>query len=526
VDLHGKIVLPDGSPAVGYSISLSGEARNPYSTPHTSFHAQTGTGEEGTFQIEVVPGTLELRVFAPEENARFTLKPFKCIAQEDMEPLNITLEEGIPVRGRCVYENAAPAADHQVYFAYQVETEIDMPEIPHKSTITRSHYWSTRTNDNGEYTAYLLPGEYTVRHQTTYPHPLPGEYTEDETKITIAATDTEKQLDLTFPTPIFVETELADGSPVKQPVHCWFPDGENYTGSQAAIKMDGSFLFESATKEGTLYITTGGDGKYGTIEKITPEMFGTTQRFQLKPLESATVTLVDADNKPMVGRQVWLAVQETRPGNRTFLGASSQADTDAEGKATLFTFPGKRFVSLHLPGRSERAFLGTYGNDGYRIAREIDLAPGDTFDFGTIKLIRVFGKLPRGNIQINEMLGPDAPRHQDKQMVGHLWPTHGESEILLPPGYYRLGPDFVLTIGEEDKEIQIDFDADGQGGNASGGVGFFGVQKLRCQVRRLSQLTAYIHYEPRSGEGVTQGRPNTCPAFGYFLDHEHLHAYF
>ena len=110
-----------------------------------------------------------------------------------------------------------------------------------------------------------------------------------------------------------------------------------------------------------------------------------------------------------------------------------------------------------------------------------NLAPGENYDVGTVKLVRVFGTgLPRDGTQVDQMFPNDAgeyamrfPPHwrDDGRAVTILWAVDGEFETFLPPGYYRLGVGvrdgraqyFTLHVGEDAKSIQLDFDAEGNG---------------------------------------------------------------
>ena len=458
VDFRGKFVLPDGSPATGYGISLSGNI----GASHKPFFARTETGKDGTFQIEVVPDhELVMTIYAQDtDGQRFSLKPRIFVAQADMEPLNITLEEGVPVRGKIVFENGLPAAGCLLYFREQEPIGVIETQGENRSNTRKvSHFQSAKTDNNGEYVAYLLPGEYTT-------------HSRNET-IKIEKTDTEKRLDvLTFPTPIFIEMKLADGSSVESPyLDSWFPLNDSSARrdpGNTVVRVGDSFRFESAGTEGTLYIVDR-NARQGTIEKITPEMVGTTQHFQLKPMGSATVRFVDANNKPMSDKQVRPSYkhQDSTATRHTAYWSIFPGKTDTDGRVTFPVFSGKTSIALPLPDSgSGRPFPASVGGAGYRIDKELDLAPGENVDLGTVKLIRVFGssKHVMSNIQINEMRGPNTPIGEDRQMVSLVLIENGAYEILLPPGHYRFsGINYILSISEDSKDIQLDFDAAGQG---------------------------------------------------------------
>jgi hypothetical protein len=233
--------------------------------------------------------------------------------------------------------------------------------------------------------------------------------------------------------------------------------------------MGDVYAYESAGRGGMLYIADL-PSKQATIEEITPEMIGTTQHFKFKPMGSITATFVGADNKPMVNTRISLGYKHPRPSTVLYGGGwtFTYAETDTEGRATLPVLSGKTTVTLNVPySLSEQARRRHGIGTNFSIDKELDLAPGENLDIGTIKLIRVFGKMPEGmeNIQINGMNAPDSPRMNDREMVTILWADeNGEYDVLLPLGHYRFsGLDFTLSLNEESKDIQLNFDADKKG---------------------------------------------------------------
>jgi len=472
VDLRGKVLLPDGSPVAGRGISIHGF----FGDDPGSFFAMTETKKDGTFQIEVVPDQeLSVNVSTGNENdRRFSLKPFIVVAKEGMEPLILTLEEGIPVRGAAVYENGQPAENCLLYFRDKPLGVIKIQRKNGESTQNVAYRQHTKTDGKGEYEVYLLPGEY-----TTFSRSEP---------IIIETTDTEKHLDLlTFPTPIFVELESADGSLAQ--MHSiasdLFGNDSSSPHSESPIrrdpgnpfvKMGDVYAYESAGKEGTLFIVDNVN-KQGTVETITAEMVGTTQHFKLKPMGSVTATLVDSDNKPMVNMPTRLTYEHQHSGVSRHIQrwSCTHGETDAEGKVTLPVLSGKTSIALNLPYSLSEQARKRHSSKHCNIDKELELAPGENFDFGTIKLIRVFGKLSteRGNVQINGVDAPDSPIQNDRRAVTVLWADkNGDYDILLPPGHYRFhavtiiggrAVDYVLSISEESKEIHLDFDDEGKG---------------------------------------------------------------
>ena len=406
VVLRGRVLLPDGSPAARYYVQVQSVpflfhetmpemfARVPPGRSVTPMRIQGGgeTEADGTFEISpehtnLLPGTNTVvtvfdRFGRARNGNRFLSQPIVFVASEDMEPLEITLEEGIPVRGRFMSDLGddifEPAADRRLRFEQQVEPILgaDIPEMRMMlhSTIQRER---DRTRDTGEYEVFLLPGEYLFYEEV----PLRGRRTLQN--LTIAETDTEKRLDLIIPAPITVIPELQDGSPLQSLRYQFVNEHDTLTGS--LFGRDGSFRLESRRINtplgyGTLFIADP-VSRQGVIESIIPAMAGKTQRFKLRPMATVTATLVDAEGKPMtVASTDFVPAFGGPAGLLVFhngrVGYSDFVPIDSEGKVVWHIPHGKFFVKLR--------FLNTILPDAP--GWEIDVASGDTVDLGVIQI--------------------------------------------------------------------------------------------------------------------------------------------
>ena len=110
------------------------------------------------------------------------------------------------------------------------------------------------------------------------------------------------------------------------------------------------------------------------------------------------VTLVDVNGKPVVGEHVRLSIQFNKPGLSVSHGIN-YAVTDSDGKAVLRVAPGKIPVVLQLPGTFEQP-IPTGGKEiNYVIEQDLDLAPGETIDLGTVEMMPF---VPRDTEQTTE----------------------------------------------------------------------------------------------------------------------------
>ncbi len=404
VSLRGKVSFPDGSPVSECRVDVfsvaftyarrfsSAEGKLPPSTTDCATSTRGcggGVKKDGTFQIDnaALPGSnVVLTVCCWNKNKRFVSKPLVCVARENREPLNITLEEGIPVHGKITYENDSPAANRGLNFEQQLEPILGA-DIPVMKELFRSSLWAA-ANNAGEYEIFLTPGDYAVLDRQR-----------QKATLKIEKADTEQRLDLTLPTPIFIEAKNADGSSAGRVSYVFA--GEN--GILSSSGPDGSFVLEPITRNGTLYLADE-NREFGSVATITPAMVGKTQRFVLKPTGRVAITLLDANGKPVVGEPVNLSLRGYDPDNPTSHNTQGidTAMTDANGRAALHVAPGKIPVVLTLPGNFERP---TATGRGFldQIEKELDLKPDESFDFGTIKLRKVFSEEPeihRSQLQV------------------------------------------------------------------------------------------------------------------------------
>jgi len=402
VGLRGRVLLPDGSPAAGYYVQVTNpiiflrefteEQKQQLPVPLKRFPEMEErvsgvfTNPDGTFVINplfnrnpsekaLLPGTnAVVTVFdtdgqarGADERKRFMSKPIVFVVSKDMEPLEITLEEGIPVRGKMVQDNGTPAVNRALSFQQAVKPILgaDLPAMQQFKFNTTIQRGADRTNATGEYEAFLLPGDYTVT----------GMRVLSERTLTIAETDKEKRFDFTVAGQVMVEAVLPDGSPAKGLKYRFASEHpkQSFSGSGA----NNYVRIQASPCEGSLFVVRD-NSWHGIIAPITPEMTG-NHRITLQPLGIVCVTFVDAEGKPVAGTRASLTLL-----HHGKTGYDAWARTDSEGKAEWRMPPGKATAQIRADGVPLK--------DAFE--RDVVIEPDGTVDLGTVRYAPVWG-VPR-----------------------------------------------------------------------------------------------------------------------------------
>ena len=419
ITVHGKVLLPDGSPAAGFAVQAVAVAflyreifvewseSNPYEytysavLDHKDVHNSTAQ-EDGTFQLyKVYAGAnVALMIYAKDddesENKRFVSNQIAFVAHEKMKPLEITLEEGIRLYGTIKYDDAVrysdgtPAANRTLTIERQAIPVLgkDVPDLLKLLLNSRK----IKTDAEGKYEIFLPIGTYMV-----YLDSFRGHMPRGSRKVTISKhRDTnEIRCDIMATTPIFIQLEREDGLPLGRLHGYGLARGSVYRTANESESKSLLITLDPVTYNQLFYVRDESN-EVAAVETITTAMVGKTVQIKLKPMSYITVTLIDKEGKPIEGRYVSLSLMRNFPvfkdqisypsvnapnstissGSEESLGASVR--TDAEGKVMLRVASGKVHVKV--------AVKTPYGGDAWTHYAEIDLAPGETLDLGTIQV--------------------------------------------------------------------------------------------------------------------------------------------
>ena len=415
ITVHGKVFLPDGSPATGFVVQAVAVAflyrehfvgwseSNPEEYTYMDVidrkeSYNSTVQENGTFQLDKVyaGANVALMIYAKDddesENKRFVSNQIVFVAHEKMKPLEIKLEEGIRLYGTIKYDDvlkfadSTPATDRILTIERQAIPVLgeDVPDLLKLLLNSRK----IKTDAEGKYEIFLPTGTYMV-----YLESLNGYTPRGSRKVTISKSRDRNELrgDFMAVAPIFIQLEREDGLPLGKlrgyglahsPIY-----GNSYESESVLIALD-------PVTYNQLFYVRDENNEVAVAEMITTAMVGKTVQLKLKPISYITVTLVDKEGKPVEGRYVSQSKITTFPVFRDQISYSpvnapnstlsttaeehlETVRTDAKGRAVLRVVPGKFNVKV--------AVKTPYGGDMWVYHEEIDLTPGETLDLGTIQ---------------------------------------------------------------------------------------------------------------------------------------------
>ena len=320
ITIKGKVLMPDGTPAshgaiFGKSIlythtSFLGFSQyngNHGSSGWTYVEDDTGTFEckadEGSnlllaavYEIDAVGGSSFFMNAANFEKHRLIAPPAVFVPKENMPEIVLQYEEGQLVEGTVTFDDGRPAVNQDLLVHQYVTPAIgaDIPDVQKEMVVSRG----TRIGEDGKFSLYLLPGEYTFVTGHTF------QYEQREQKVTIER-GKENRFALTSPSPIHVRFELEDGTSPENinvmHVGAYVFNGQDWPNTFLYSVFDkeenekfgltfqpGDAISVYPTEMNNYLIVTTYDNEYGLVEKITPQMRGKEITLTLRPTIKVT----------------------------------------------------------------------------------------------------------------------------------------------------------------------------------------------------------------------------------------------
>ncbi|GHT31353.1 hypothetical protein FACS1894214_2600 [Planctomycetales bacterium] len=334
VTIQGKVLLPDGSPA--------GETFLYFNQLSAFKNCQDiqATDKDGNFTVKGVHvGAYSTAVMTqpqkPGGPADSLASPvIATIITDPPTPgqFDIQLQKGIKVHGKLIYEDGSPAVDKFISFItypFGKKNIITHKEANLSSGASISACCGAKTNDRGEYTKMLVPGEYTVSQSDRFEN-------DTEQLITLKPEEQERRIDLTLPNPTKGQIVLPDGSPAAnlQINYISLSKINGCLSSQTTSDKNGNFSL-NLSPYGNMLQTVTKDGKFGLVKYIKGDERLKPLTLTLQPPVIGKVRLVSRSGKPVAGLPLYYAPLLHTGENSTHSSLPVNIVTDSDGNAEL-----------------------------------------------------------------------------------------------------------------------------------------------------------------------------------------------
>ena len=387
VTFQCKVLMPDGSPAkrcpiefcaVGIRenpkdpqlLALGFDSETTYCTFTSGYNG--GTDENGLVTIDAPPGGNALiHAYSPNGEHSLVSDPVTFVLQENQPGVTITLRKGIPLRGRVVYDDGVPAQSRTIFASRQLDllTGKDVERLKDVSQKFCQEF-QANVDENGEYSMYLVPGEYVVKEF----------YTNEgrEKKLIVTEESENLTVDLKLPTPIRGKITLPDGSvPKNIRARRQIVDGDRRF-SGAFNHLPDDTLTIPRSKDNQIIVMTE-DGQWGIIHRIDDDDPGKFHEIVLQPTATVIVTFVDKARQPHFANETFrmsigTISREGKSGGHHHMDVIPDMTSDVTGT-----------LSFRLPPGT--GIFGIKKNNSDVMPKTIyTLKPGETLELGTVEI--------------------------------------------------------------------------------------------------------------------------------------------
>ena len=358
VSMSGRVEFADGTPAAGIVVKVAGAGHD-----SDSFHGQTTSREDGSFQIGVFPNELYMLGIDDSKWSANIIDGFVVRPGTPIENLKLTLQPATRVHGRVVMgKDRKPVAKEYVSLRQAGRNLSSLPgvELPNpdrlrtyiQPVLNRSYI----TDADGHYEFHVGPGEYTLGPS--------------QVEVQKALVTNQPELTFDFEKPLNEKAPLT-GSVV---------DAQSGQGIPRALITG---IYRHHFGAGDLEFVTGGDGKFrgegqlypypialhaqsadgllGGLLEIGPNDAEATIKVQ--ELSKAAGQIIDeATGRPLANRKVKYGVRvhigdDKAPWRDSFGGTTT---TDAEGnfELTKLVAGGEYHINVPTDEHSSRS-VGT-----------------------------------------------------------------------------------------------------------------------------------------------------------------------
>jgi DNA-directed RNA polymerase specialized sigma24 family protein/protocatechuate 3,4-dioxygenase beta subunit len=331
VPVSGRVVGPDGKPAVGIAIVAEGYADGP-----NPAHASALTDAEGRYRLMLPPGVHAMVAVEDERWAAPSRTGLLVPEGRPVEGVDFTLARGTVFRGRVTTPDGRPASGEWIAFR---ELGRGIPTAKGRLAYHHGRESLTRnaiTDHDGRYEIRVGPGRFVVMG--------PRDNRVSDDKIVEVADEETIERDFALPpektkSPLNGTVKTPEGKPAAGVLMQALPIGDDPGLSRfgATTDSEGRFRGERYLEPVLMYARTvdGAQAGAGQVEPDREEV-----ELHLTPSAVARGRVVDAEGKPVAGARVFLGWGLAPPEDKINYGPmSARTLTDAEGRYTFEGLP-------------------------------------------------------------------------------------------------------------------------------------------------------------------------------------------
>lgn len=361
VPISGQVLLPNGKPAAGITIQISGRGHQ-----IDSVRGTVKTDETGRYEFMATPDMIYLVTAVDEKWASTSHTGFAVWPGKPIDNLDFQLRPATRIHGRVTIGSPAKPVEGQTIYVYEYGDdlsklkEIKLPNPDHRTcSVQPMVVHSTTTDESGNYELFVGDGKFDIRG----PRQISTQHQDRVQKFEIAR-ESEKEFNFHAlrPEKGMLTGTVVTGDPPQPVADAELTGIYRYTlagrDMQSQTNASGTFEVERELHATVIYAQSPDKKRAGVVE-IGPD--DKTVTIPIQPLGSVTAQLIDSKTKePLKEREIRYGVRINLRENsgpfRTSFGG--KATTDDEGRVTLdHLVVGQKYdLNLVLPSDNPKNF--------------------------------------------------------------------------------------------------------------------------------------------------------------------------
>ena len=291
--IRGKVIKPDGTPAVGMVVKAEGAGDSNYTS------ATTITNDDGRYEMKVYPKQKILLAANDQQFAARSVGAIELTDDEIKEDVDLLLERAVLIKGRITDQNGDPVSDDGCSLCHIEEGHDDDSfkdlnedgnELAEFDVLLHPKlYRFAMPNKDGEYSFSVAPGKYLI----SYPHSTDTELIEVTDQHEIVRN---KQIKFVSHSVLKGRTLDADGKPIGNTLIFGEPTIEcGYVGFQSSSDVNGEF--EASRWNGEMFVLAiNQEDNSFDFNSLEPEQAAVD--FEMKSGRRLSGTLLNEHGKP------------------------------------------------------------------------------------------------------------------------------------------------------------------------------------------------------------------------------------